>query len=244
MIDSRPRCSVLIGVFLATLALVGCAASNNDSTEYRVGTASRDGIGKYYMGREISQVMGHLGAAWLERPDREREERTDLLIDALPLRQDSIVADIGAGTGYFSFPVALRVPRGKVLAVDIQPEMLEIIRERIGAGAPPNVEPVMGTVEDPMLPEAGVDLVLIVDAYHEFSHPREMSEAIARALKPGGVLVLIEYRAEDPSVPIKRLHKMSEAQARKEMQAVGLEFVRNEAFLPQQHFLVFRRPVD
>ncbi len=244
MIDSRPRCSVLIGFFLATLALAGCAASNNDSTEYRVGTASRDGIGKYYMGREISQVMGHLGAAWLERPDREREERTDLLIDALPLRQDSIVADIGAGTGYFSFPVALRVPRGKVLAVDIQPEMLEIIRERIGAGAPPNVEPVMGTVEDPMLPEVGVDLVLIVDAYHEFSHPREMSEAIARALKPGGVLVLIEYRAEDPSVPIKRLHKMSEAQARKEMQAVGLEFVRNEAFLPQQHFLVFRRPVD
>ncbi|MDJ0700663.1 MAG: class I SAM-dependent methyltransferase [Woeseiaceae bacterium] len=234
----------ILACLLTALALASCAASNGDSTEYRLGAASRDGIGKYYMGREISQVMGHLGAAWLERPEREREERTDLLIEALPLGEDSIVADIGAGTGYFSFPVALRVPRGTVLAVDIQPEMLAIIRERIAAGAPSNVEPVLGTVQDPMLPAAGVDLVLIVDSYHEFSHPREMGEAIARALKPGGLLVLIEYRAEKPSVPIKRLHKMSEAQARKEMDAAGLEFVRNEAFLPQQHFLVFRRPVD
>ncbi len=244
MIDTRLDYRALLASVLGALILAACAASNGESTEYRLGTASRDGIGKYYMGREISQVMGHLGAAWLERPAREREEGTDLLIEALPLGEDSIVADIGAGTGYFSFPVALRVPRGKVLAVDIQPEMLAIIRDRIAAGAPSNVQPVLGTVQDPMLPDAGVDLVLIVDSYHEFSHPREMSEAIARALKPGGLLVLIEYRAEDSSVPIKRLHKMSEAQARKEMNAAGLEFVRNEAFLPQQHFLVFRRPVD
>ncbi len=243
MIDKR-IINALFACLLGALTLVACAASNGDSTEYRLGTASRDGIGKYYMGREISHVMGHLGAAWLERPEREREERTDLLVDALPLREDSVVADIGAGTGYFSFPVALRVPGGKVLAVDIQPEMLAIIEQRIAAGAPQNVEPVLGTELDPMLPEAGVDLVFIVDSYHEFSHPREMGEAIAKALTPGGLLVLIEYRAEDPTVPIKRLHKMSEAQARKEMQAIGLEFVRNETFLPQQHFLVFRRPVD
>ena len=218
------------------------AAAGEDDGPYRYGTPSRDGIGKFYMGREISRVMGHLGAGWLERSSREREERTDLLVDNLPLEEDDVVADVGAGTGYFSFRIAPSVPRGEVLAVDIQPEMLAIIRERAEEEGVDNVRGIRGSVTDPNLPDGGVDLALIVDAYHEFSHPREMALALRRALRPGGRLILVEYRAEDPSVPIKRLHKMSEAQARRELEAAGFEFVRNADFLPQQHFLVFRRP--
>ena len=186
-----------------------------DDGSYRFEAASRDGIGKFYMGREISHVMGHRGAGWLERPDRQREERTDLLVERLPLEPDDVVADIGAGTGYFSFPVAARVPEGRVLAVDIQPEMLAIIEQRGRERGIDNVEPVLGTLTDPRLPPGAVDLIFIVDAYHEFSHPREMAVAMFEALRPGGKLVLVEYRAEDPTVPIKPLHKMSEAQAKK-----------------------------
>ena len=207
---------------------------------YRPG--SRDGIGKWYMGREISHVMGHLGAGWLERPARERQERTDLLISRLPLKEDSVVADIGAGTGYFSFPVARRVPQGLVYAVDIQKEMLAFIDERREATGLDNVLSVLGDIRDPGLPEGAVDLAFIVDAYHEFSHPREMGEALLKSLKPGGRLVLIEYRAEDRSVPIKPLHKMSEEQARREMTALGLEWEETQDYLPQQHVLIFRKP--
>lgn len=224
------------------LGAVAGGAEFSDEAVYEQRKPNRDGIGKIYMGREISWVMGHRGAAWLERPEREREERTDLLIENLPLETHSVVADIGAGTGYFSFPMAERVPDGKVLAVDIQQEMLDIIEARKADGAPANVETVLGTEADPRLPAGEVDLVLIVDAYHEFSYPREMGEGIAAALRPGGALVLIEYRGEDRSVPIKRLHKMTEAQAKREMAAVGLEWERTEDFLPQQHFLVFRKP--
>lgn len=219
------------------------AAASGDPV-YTSGRASRDGTGKLYMGREISQVMGHRGAAWLERPGREREERTDLLIASLSLQTNSVVADIGAGTGYFSFPIAERVPEGKVLAVDIQQEMLDIVEARKTRGAAANVDTILGTEQDPRLPEESVDLILIVDAYHEFSHPYEMGSAMATALKPGGRLVLIEYRGEDRSVPIKPLHKMTEEQTRREMAAVGLRWVRTEDFLPQQHFLVFERPAD
>jgi FkbM family methyltransferase len=249
----------LPAVVLLAGCLVACGATETTGVEkaggsraapvgqteaepYRQGRRSPDGIGKFYFDREISQVMGHLGAGWLERPEREREERTDLLIGALPLEPDDVVADIGAGTGYFSFRMAARVPEGRVFAVDIQPEMLAIIQARVERGDGENVIPVRGTVVDPGLPENEVDLMLLVDAYHEFSHPAEMGAAMARSLVPGGRLVLIEYRAEDPTVPIKPLHKMSEAQARREMQAVGLEWVRTENFLPQQHFMVFQRP--
>ena len=157
------------------------------------------------------------------------------------MQPDDVVADIGAGTGYFSFPIAQRVPKGKVLAVDIQQQMLDIIAARKEADNVKNIETVMGTEQDPNLPEASVDLILIVDAYHEFSHPYEMGAAMARALKPGGLLVLIEYRAEDRGVPIKPLHKMTQKQSKREMAAVGLEWLRTEDFLPQQHFMVFRR---
>jgi len=205
---------------------------------------SRDGIGKRYLGREISHVMGHRGAAWLERPERERQERTDLLITNLPLTSDSVVADIGAGTGYFTFPVAALVPDGRVLAVDIQPEMLRIIEQRKVTQGIKNVQSVQGAIDNPNLPANSLDLAFIVDAYHEFSHPLEMGQSIATALKPGGALVLIEYRAEDRTVPIKRLHKMSQTQVRKEMDVLGLQWESTADFLPQQHFMIFRKPLQ
>lgn len=245
----RVRAAVLAAaaVLLAT-ALTACAAdppaspAGASADVYTYRPAARDGIGKVYQGREISFVMGHLGAGWLERPDREREERTDLLLQNLPLEADDVVADIGAGTGFFSLPIAGRVPEGRVLAVDIQPEMLAIVASRAKSGGIANVEPVQATETDPRLPPGTVDLVLMVDAYHEFSYPYEVMQGIVRGLKPGGRVVLIEYRAEDPAVPILTLHKMSETQARKEMKAVGLEWVETRDFLPQQHYMVFRKP--
>ena len=212
------------------------------NSHYTTGLPSRDGIGKFYMGREISHVMGHLGAGWLERPERERQERTDLLIAGLILSDDFVVADIGAGTGFFTFPIAQRVPQGRVFAVDIQPEMLARIARRKMLEEVVNVETVLGEQDDPKLPKNQIDLAFIVDAYHEFSFPREMGERLKESLRPGGQLVLVEYRAEDPRVPIKRLHKMSEVQVKQEMAAIGLDWVRTDSYLPQQHVLVFQRP--
>ena len=205
--------------------------------------ASRDGIGKLYMGREISQVMGHLGAGWLERSGREKQERTDLLVNNLGLKSTDVVADIGAGSGYFSFRMAKLVPEGKVHAVDISKEMLAIIRARMVKRKVDNVVPVFSTITDVKLAPNSVDVALIVDAYHEFDHPWEMATSILKSLKPGGRLVLIEYRMEDPTVPIKRLHKMTQAQARKEMKVAGFEWVETKDMLPQQHFMVFRKPL-
>ncbi|GAA4375273.1 class I SAM-dependent methyltransferase [Hymenobacter koreensis] len=201
-----------------------------------------NGIGKYYLNRQIAHVMGHEGAGWLERSNRQQQEGTDVLLRELQLRPTDVVADIGAGTGYFTFRISPMVPQGKVLAVDIQPEMIAALNKTKGQNAAANVEPVLGTVSNPNLPAQTVDLALIVDAYHEFDHPREMMRAIRNALKPGGRLALVEYRAEDSNVPIKRIHRMSEAQARREMEAVGLQFVENRTSLPQQHLLIFRRP--
>lgn len=200
---------------------------------------SADGTGKFYMGREIAQVMGHLGADWLERSNREAEERTDLLIEALKLENDDVAADIGAGTGYFTFRMSSHVPQGKVLAVDIQPEMLELIQAKMQENGIVNVKTILGTEQSPELPKDSVDLVLMVDAYHEFSYPREMMQNIVKALKPDGEVVLVEYRAEDPEVMIKPKHKMAEEQVVKEMQAIGLELKENKNVLPQQHLMIF-----
>lgn len=232
----------LLSIVLVVPACSQPATQTAADGRYETGNASRDGIGKFYMGREISHVMGYQGAGWLERPNREVEERTDLLVEHLPLEADDVVADIGAGTGYFSFRMADRVPEGTVYAVDIQQEMLDIITERVANNGAQNVETIRGTVESTNLPENTIDLALFVDVYHEFSHPHEMMESVFTALKPGGKVILIEYRAEDPSVPIKPLHKMSEAQARKELEAVGLTWKETKDFLPQQHFLVFEKP--
>jgi SAM-dependent methyltransferase len=203
--------------------------------------SSSDGTGKYYMGREIAQVMGHLGAGWLERPEREKEERTDQLLQALKLEPDDVVADIGAGTGYFTFRISPLVPQGKVYAVDIQQEMIDYLEKNKTANKAPNVTPVLGTISNPTLPDNSVDMVLMVDAYHEFSHPREMMQGIVSGLKPGGKVALVEYRAEDPNVPIRPRHKMAVAQARKEMAAVGLTWVETVDVLPQQHLMFFQK---
>lgn len=226
----------------ASGAGVAAASPASDENVYEQRTPSPDGTGRFYMGREISLIMGHLGAGWLERPEREVEERTDLFIERLDLESDYVVADIGAGTGYFTFPIAERVPDGRVLAVDIQPEMLAIIDEREASLGVDNVETILGEEDDPRLPEGSVDLVFIVDAYHEFYYPREMAASMLRGLRPGGRLVLLEYRAEDVNVPIRPLHKMTEEQAIRELTSVGFEWLETQDYLPQQHVLVFERP--
>ena len=240
------RRSLLLIFYLVIPVLHSCGQQNQsaeaDSTpeyyQFQQPT-SRDGTGKIYMGRDIAQVMGHRGAGWLERDSRRAEERTDLLLKALELEKDDVVADIGAGSGYFTLRLSKLVPQGKVLAVDIQPEMLAMIWEKMQEESLDNVETIRGEVDDPALPEKEVDLVLMVDAYHEFSHPREMMESIVASLAPGGRVVLAEYREEDPSVMIKPRHKMSEAQVVKEMKAVGLQLIVNKDTLPQQHLLFF-----
>ncbi|MBD2463905.1 class I SAM-dependent methyltransferase [Oscillatoria sp. FACHB-1407] len=203
-----------------------------------------DGIGKFYMGREIAQIMGHQGAAWLERPSRTWEEQPDQVIEALHLQPTDVVADIGAGTGYFSFRISPLVFEGKVLAVDVQPEMIDILTMFKEETQTENVEPVLGSDTDPHLSASSVDLALMVDAYHEFEYPREMMEAIAQALKPGGRVALVEYRGENPLIPIKGLHKMTQRQTRQEMAAVGLVWMETQEFLPQQHLMIFQKPIE
>jgi len=218
------------------------ATAKPEVSPYTYGKKSRDGIGKFYMGREISQVMGHLGAGWLERPKREQEERTDLLIKNMKLKRSDVIADVGAGSGYFSFRMAKLVPDGKVHAVDISPQMLGIVRAKAESGKVKNVIPVLSTIKDVKLPAESIDCVLIVDAYHEFSHPREMVQSIFKALRENGRLILIEYRMEDPTVPIKLLHKMTQDQAIKEISQTGLVWKKTLDDLPQQHFMIFEKP--
>jgi SAM-dependent methyltransferase len=202
-----------------------------------------DGIGKFYLGREIAHVMGHEGANWLERPERATEENSEKLVEELNLKPGEVVADIGAGSGYYSRRLARKVaPGGRILAVDIQPEMLVLLTNRAVAEGLTNIVPVLGTVTDPKLPAGSVDLALLVDVYHEFDFPYEMIQALCRSLKPGGRVVFVEFRAEDPKVPIKPVHKMSEAQVKKEMAVQPLEWVETNEVLPWQHIIVFRKP--
>jgi protein-L-isoaspartate O-methyltransferase len=211
----------------------------SDSYTYR--RPNPDGIGKVYMGREIAEVMGHQGSAWLERKSRSTEEQPQKMIDALNLAPTDTVAEIGAGTGYISFQLASRLPQGKVLAVDIQPEMISTLKTRIKETGAVNVEPILSTEQSPNLPPNSIDLAIMVDAYHEFNYPKEMMVAIAQALKPKGRVALVEYRAEDPRVFIKPHHKMSQAQIRKEMKAAGLTWQSTLSVLPQQHLAIFSR---
>jgi SAM-dependent methyltransferase len=216
-------------------------AGDAAASPYLTGPKTRDGLGKYYFGREIAHYMTHAGAAWLERPEREQEERPDLVLEALQLKPGDLVADIGAGTGYFSWRIARAVaPGGIVYGEDIQPEMLDQLAEKMKARGVTNVVGVLGTIDDPKLPRP-VDLAILVDVYHECSHPAEMIAAICRSLKPGGRLVFVEYRGEDPSVAIKPLHKMTEAQVKKEMTVQPLEFVTTVRTLPLQHVIIFRK---
>ncbi len=204
-----------------------------------------NGIGKFYLGREIAHVMGHQGADWLERPERADEEKPDLMVDSLGLKAGDRVADIGAGTGYISWRMATKVgTNGVVYAVEIQQEMLDLLNKNMASRGVKIVRPVLGTITDPKLPTNTVDLVIMVDVYHEFSHPFEMMQGIASALKPGGRVVFIEYRAEDDKVPIKAVHKMTEAQVKKEAAVVGLEWVETKHPLPWQHMIFCRKPLS
>ena len=202
-----------------------------------------DGIGKVYLGREIAKVMGHLAAPWLEREEREQEEKPALVMELLSLKPADVVADIGAGSGYYTRRMARAVgDKGKVHAVDIQPEMLQLLTNRLAAEGITNVVATLGTEESPQLPPNSIDLALMVDVYHEFSFPFEMTAALCEALKPGGRLVFIEYRGEDKWVPIKAHHKMTEAQLKKEMEPHPLRWEKTISNkLPWQHFVVFRK---
>jgi len=239
-------CGLILIIFLLVPGPIALADSEMPpgslaTPAYSYGKPSRDGIGKFYLGREIAQVMGHLGAGWLERSTRQFEEQPQRLIEHLNLLPTAVVADIGAGTGYFSFRISPLVPQGKVVAVDVQPEMVEILTELKRENQADNVEPHLGTVRDPQLAPNSIDLALLVDAYHEFEYPQEMMQAIARSLRPTGRVMLIEYRGENPLVPIKALHKMTQRQVKREMATVGLTWLKTETFLPQQHVLIFGR---
>ncbi len=208
---------------------------------YTTAPPSPDGIGKIFMGREISHVMGHPGIGWLERDEREKEEAPSKAIALLGLAPDTVIADIGAGSGYYSFRIAPLVPEGQVIAIDIQQEMLDHLSAESKKLSITNVRPHLGTIESVNLPANTLDAALMVDAYHEFSHPAEMLQSLHKALKPGGKIYLLEYRAEDPKVPIKTLHKMTARQAIKEFEALGFTFVENKPGLPWQHLLIFEK---
>jgi len=196
-----------------------------------------------YLERIVATPMSHLGASWLVRPERQAEENAEKALSLLGLAEGMIVCDLGCGNGYWTLPIAKAVgPTGTVYAVDIQPEMLRQLRTRLGKANLRNAKSVLGTVDDPKLPaDAKLDLLLLVDVYHEFSHPESMLWAIRRALASEGVIALLEYREEDPNVPIKPLHKMSKRQIMREYSANGLKLVRESNELPWQHLMFFAR---
>jgi SAM-dependent methyltransferase len=194
-------------------------------------------------GRRFAQVMGYQGADWLERPERIEEEQPDLALDVIKIAPGSVVADVGAGSGYMTQKLAVRVgPSGSVYANDIQPQMLSMLRTRMERAKITNVIPVLGQTDDPRLPANTLDLILMVDVYHEFQEPQAMLRQMRAALKPGGRLVLLEYRKEDPSIPIILEHKMSVAEAKLELEAEGFTLSKVDESLPRQHILIFTRP--
>ena len=233
------RCGWVALLLAASAALAQPAAV---AERYTPVPASTDGIGKRYMGREISALMGWQGAAWLERAEREREERTDLLLTALALKPGMVVADIGAGSGYLARRMAPAVmPGGKVWAVDVQPEMIRLLQADAKRSGLTQIEARLGAVDDVRLPPGSVDLAVMVDVYHELVYPYEVMASVMKALKPGGRVVFVEYKAEDARVPIKPLHKMTEAQIRREAAVFALDWERTVSTLPWQHVVVFRK---
>ena len=206
---------------------------------YKIRTRDPNGINKWYMGRQIAQVMSHYGIDWLERDEREMEENTSLLLKNLAVKPGMVIADIGAGSGYHSALLSKMVGTGKVFAVDVEPKMIAYLNERIKQEKLSRIIPVLSAEQEVSLPENTVDMMLLVDVYHEFAYPYEMALSMRAALKPGGKLVLVEFRSEDPNVPIKSIHKMSKAQAIKELKAAGFAFDKNIDNLPWQHCMVF-----
>ena len=230
---------ILFGCFLTTNQSI--AQANDKGVKYTYKKGDFNGIGKWYMGREIAYVMGFQGVNWLERSEREIEEDVATLIKNMKIKTDDTIADIGAGSGYHVFKMAPLADKGLVYAVDIQPEMLEAIELKKKSKRVSNVETVLGSAKSINLPKNSLDKVLLVDVYHEFSNPFEMIESIKNALKPNGLLFLIEYRGEDPNVPIKKIHKMTKKQSIAEMRAVGLKLKENIDNLPWEHCLIFEK---
>jgi ubiquinone/menaquinone biosynthesis C-methylase UbiE len=222
--------AALVGAMLALApSFVGDAAQ----------AQSRPGVHPI-SGRRFAGVMGYQGADWLDRSERVEEEQPDRALEIIKIEPGSTVADVGAGSGYMTAKMARRVgPGGKVYANDIQPEMLALLRERLAKEKITNVEPVLGTADDPKLPASAIDLILMVDVYHEFQQPQIMLRRMREALKPGGRLVLLEYRKEDPSIPIIYEHKMSVAEAKLEVEAEGFKLATVSEVLPRQHILIF-----
>jgi SAM-dependent methyltransferase len=235
--------------FSILIILISCFLTSNESiaqadsfdTKYTYKRGDYSGIGKWYMGREIAYVMGFQGINWLERSEREIEEDVSTLIKNMEIKTDDTIADIGAGSGYHVFRMAPLAENGLVYAVDIQPEMLEAIELKKRSKRVSNVETVLGSEKSINLPKNSLDKILLVDVYHEFSYPAEMVESIKNALKSNGQLFLIEYRGEDLSVPIKKIHKMTEKQSIKEMEAAGFRLKENIDNLPWQHCMIFEK---
>jgi len=230
---------ILISYFLTSNESI--AQADSFDTKYTYKRGDFNGIGKWYMGREIAYVMGFQGINWLERSEREIEEDVSTLIKNMKIKINDTIADIGAGSGYHVFKMAPLAKNGLVYAVDIQPEMLEAIERKKRSKRVSNVETVLGSEKSINLPKNSIDKILLVDVYHEFSYPAEMVESIKNALKSNGQLFLIEYRGEDSSVPIKKIHKMTVKQSIKEMEAAGFRLKENIDNLPWQHCMIFEK---
>jgi ubiquinone/menaquinone biosynthesis C-methylase UbiE len=246
-LNMRPTLPNLLALFFAAAFPVALLAEDAPKPPPGLYETRADhdpnGIGVFYMGREIAHVMGHQAADWLERIDREEEEGTDHMVEALKFQEGEVVADIGCGTGYVSRKISKKVgATGRIFGVDIQQEMLDLLTKRMAMFRITNVRPVLGTITDPQVPPASCDTMIMVDVYHEFDHPYEMIESMIAGLKPGGRLVFVEYRGEDPDVPIKLVHKMTEAQVKKEMTIhPQLSFSETLEDLPRQHIIIFRK---
>jgi len=260
LFDKPFRFAVVVSALMISvkIAIVACFvamsfASGDDlktvpKTESKAGTVVErqrpvEEPRRTYLERIVATPMSHLGASWLVRPERQAEENVEKAIQHLELKEGLSVCDLGCGNGYWTLPLAQAVGKnGKIYAVDIQPEMLRQLRTRAGKAMLRNVVPVLGAVDDPKLPaDVKLDMLLMVDVYHEFSHPESMLWSIRNSLAPEGVIALLEYREEDPNVPIKPLHKMSKRQILREYNANGLKLVRENNDLPWQHLMFFAR---
>lgn len=232
---------VFIGFLLCVLPFQSCKGQTEtkDSVDYTYKSGDANGIGKWYMGREIAHVMGFQGMSWLERPEREAEENTTTLLKSMNIQPSDTIADIGAGSGYHVFKMAAMAKGGHIYAVDIQDEMLEAIHHKKEKTGIINITTVKGDTKSVNLPENSIDKVLMVDVYHEFDFPAEMVASIKSALRADGKIYLIEYRGEDANVPIKTIHKMTEKQSVKELKAAGFILEENKDNLPWQHCMVF-----